>query len=307
MLVILRLCLGRDGSSRNPINGSLTTSRSVSSPGCSRPSWSTRSWPTQDAPAAQRLLPARVVVYYVLGLALFGQCSYEEVMRMLVEGLSWTEGWDRPWSVPTKAALFKARARLGPEPFDRAVQISRCPARRRDEPRRLLRGLASHGDRRDDARPRGHPANSEHFGRPGQGGAKASRRFPQLRVVGLGECGTHALVDAAVGSYHDSEKRLWPPSSSPRSVPDMLLFADRGFYGFELWKAAVRQEQRCAGGTERPRPARRGASLRRLVPLEIYPRPIVAMTGWRSASSTTGSRIPDGRERHPLPAADNDP
>jgi hypothetical protein len=37
----------------------------------------------------RRLLPARVVVYYVLGLALFSDSSYEEVMRLLVEGLSW--------------------------------------------------------------------------------------------------------------------------------------------------------------------------------------------------------------------------
>src|SRR5439155_17829129 len=44
-----------------------------------------------------RLLPARVVVYYVLGLALFAQASYEEVMRNLVEGLSWASGWARDW------------------------------------------------------------------------------------------------------------------------------------------------------------------------------------------------------------------
>ena len=66
----------------------------------------------------QRLLPARVVVYYVLGLALFSQCSYEEVMRVLVEGLAWADGWASAWNVPTKAALFKARARLGPEPIE---------------------------------------------------------------------------------------------------------------------------------------------------------------------------------------------
>ena len=43
----------------------------------------------------QRLLPARVVVYYVLALALFAECSYEEVMRQLVEGLAWESGWER--------------------------------------------------------------------------------------------------------------------------------------------------------------------------------------------------------------------
>ena len=42
-----------------------------------------------------RLLPARVVVHYVLGLALFADASYEEVMRQLVEGLSWASGWSR--------------------------------------------------------------------------------------------------------------------------------------------------------------------------------------------------------------------
>ena len=40
-----------------------------------------------------RLLPARVVVYYVLAMALFADASYEEVMRALVEGLAWSSGW----------------------------------------------------------------------------------------------------------------------------------------------------------------------------------------------------------------------
>ena len=40
-----------------------------------------------------RLLPARVVVYYVLALSLFSQASYEEVRRNLVEGLAWETGW----------------------------------------------------------------------------------------------------------------------------------------------------------------------------------------------------------------------
>ena len=46
-----------------------------------------------------RLLPARVVVYHVLGLARFSQSSYEEVMRMLVKGLSWASDWTHTWNV----------------------------------------------------------------------------------------------------------------------------------------------------------------------------------------------------------------
>src|SRR5450756_824508 len=46
------------------------------------------------------LLPARVVVYYVMGLALFSQSSCEEVMRMLVTGHAWSSGWAQEWTVP---------------------------------------------------------------------------------------------------------------------------------------------------------------------------------------------------------------
>ena len=66
----------------------------------------------------QRLLPARLVVYYVLAMALFADASYEEVMRQLVQGLAWASGWERVWEVPTKAAISKARARLGPGPLE---------------------------------------------------------------------------------------------------------------------------------------------------------------------------------------------
>jgi Insertion element 4 transposase N-terminal len=71
----------------------------------------------ERAEVRYRLLPARVVVYYVLGLALFSQASYEEVMRELTEGLSWASGWAQSWNVPTKAALSKSGARLGAEPL----------------------------------------------------------------------------------------------------------------------------------------------------------------------------------------------
>ncbi len=47
-----------------------------------------------------RLLPARLVVYYVLAMTLFSQAGYEEVMRNLTEGLAWAVGWRRGWRVP---------------------------------------------------------------------------------------------------------------------------------------------------------------------------------------------------------------
>ena len=72
-----------------------------------------------------RLLPARVVVYYVLGLCLFFGDAYEEVMRLLAEGLRFTGSWRKDWQVPTTGAIAQARQRLGAGPlrllFDRVA------------------------------------------------------------------------------------------------------------------------------------------------------------------------------------------
>src|ERR671935_459321 len=64
-----------------------------------------------------RLLPARVVVYYVLAMCLFSQVGYEEVARLLTEGLAWARRWRGSWQVPTAGAIARARARLGAEPL----------------------------------------------------------------------------------------------------------------------------------------------------------------------------------------------
>src|SRR5512135_2035751 len=63
-----------------------------------------------------RLLPARVVVYYVLALCLFFGDAYEEVMRLLVAGLLFTGAWQkgtpppRNWPPHTRNAGNSSRA-----------------------------------------------------------------------------------------------------------------------------------------------------------------------------------------------------
>lgn len=65
-----------------------------------------------------RLLPARVVVYFVLAMVLFGDCGYRGVWAALTARWPHTAVPD-----PSTAALRQARRRLGPEPlallFDR--------------------------------------------------------------------------------------------------------------------------------------------------------------------------------------------
>ncbi|MER5889010.1 transposase domain-containing protein, partial [Streptomyces sp. NPDC001941] len=64
-----------------------------------------------------RLLPARVVVYFVLAMCLFSGQGYEEVARLLTQGLDRVSRWERPWQVPTTAAIGRARRRVGPQPL----------------------------------------------------------------------------------------------------------------------------------------------------------------------------------------------
>jgi hypothetical protein len=112
------------------------------------------------------LLPARVVVYYVLALALFADGSYEEVMRQLVEGLAWESGWQRSWEVPSKMAISKARARLGREPLELlfgAVAVPVATGSTRGAFYRGLRLVSVDGTCLDVA---DTPANDEEFGRP---------------------------------------------------------------------------------------------------------------------------------------------
>ena len=185
----------------------------------------------------QRLLPARVVVYYVLGLALFSQCAYEEVMRMLVEGLLWEGGWASAWNVPTKAALFKARTRLGPEPIEALYRECAVPLATKQTKGSFYKSWRLMGidgtclDVADTA------ANALAFGRPGSKRENSSGAFPQIRVVGLAECGTHAIIDAVIGKYTDAEVRL-APGLFGSFLTGMLVLADRGFLSFELWKGA---------------------------------------------------------------------
>ena len=208
----------------------------------------TRAFPPEAVDAAvasvdrgevrNRLLPARVVVYYVLAMCLFASQGYEEVMRLLVGGLEWMSRWRRAWAVPSTAAIAKARARLGAEPlrvlFEGTVRPLATDATR-GAWYRGLRLVAMDGatlDVPDTAE------NDEHFGRPGSGRGEGKGAFPQIRLVGLGECGTHAIFATAVGPYSTPERTL-ATQVLPALEPGMLLMADRGFTSYELWQAAA--------------------------------------------------------------------
>lgn len=179
----------------------------------------------------RRSLPAHVVVYFVLALALFRD-GYEEVLAKLVHGLRYVRVWSRQWSVPTTGALSQARQRLGVEPLRRLYEAIAAPLAGPATPGAWLgdwRVMAIDGVMLDlpDT-----DANRAEFPKP-EGGTR--RPFPQLRSVGLAECGTHAVVAAQIGSIHTGERAL-ATGLLDAVEPGMLVLADRGFYSFAMWR-----------------------------------------------------------------------
>jgi hypothetical protein len=161
---------------------------------------------TGKASVRERDLPAHVVVYFVIALALFMQASSREVLRCLLEGLQWLLGPSATIKVAGKSGISQARARLGWEPMQRlhneVVKPIATPATRGAWYRRW-RLVSLDGSTLDVA---DEPANEEIFGRPGS--SRGSSAFPQIRFVSLVENGTHVLFGSEMADYRTSEIAL---------------------------------------------------------------------------------------------------
>src|ERR1039457_3305126 len=79
-------------------------------------------------------------------------------------------------------------------------------------------------------------ANNEAFGRPGS--SRGASAYPQIRFVSLVENGTHVLFGSRMADYATSEIAL-AKTILPSLSKGMLCLADRGFFGFEMWKQAA--------------------------------------------------------------------
>ena len=72
---------------------------------------------TERASVGERNVPAHVVAYYVIALALYMQSSYREVLRCLLEGVQWLPDPSVTVRGAAKSGISKARSRLGAEPL----------------------------------------------------------------------------------------------------------------------------------------------------------------------------------------------
>lgn len=198
----------------------------------------------------RRKLPAAVTLLLCIALALWAHEAVPAVFRQLVAGLRWR--WPSPLRV-SPSALCQARYRLGPGPLVTLFHTLCRPLATPTTPGAFHHGLhlvavdATKLDVPDT------PANARAFGRPGV--ARGQAPWPQVLVVGLLECATHALLDAGV----------WPVTGNERAAAQRLLRAlpaaalllyDAGLHSVDL-VANVRQHGAhvlgCLPGHVRPR------------------------------------------------------
>jgi hypothetical protein len=197
----------------------------------------------------RRLLPARLVVYFVLALWLFRgpNCGYGRVLvklvdalyhrrrgQQLLEGMLDPEGWvdagaGRRWRPPNISNLARARSRLGADPlhmlFDEVAGPVGGPVA--DDAAGVfccgLRVVSVDGSTTDVP---DTPENAAHFGRPSN--ATRAGAFPQVRWLAAAESGTGALIGATIGPYTVGEQTL-ARDLLAAFTDGMLVLADRNF------------------------------------------------------------------------------
>ncbi len=192
---------------------------------------------TKRASVRERDLPAHVVVYYVIALALYMRSSYREVLRCLLEGVQWLLDPSAPVKVAGKSGISQARTRLGAEPlkvlYEAVVGPIAAPVTKGAWFRRW-RLVSLDGSTLDVA---DTAENDRAFGRPGA--SRGHSAFPKIRFVALLENGTHVLWAARMDRYATDELTL-AEEVVPALRKGMLCLADRFFPSYKLWKLAAK-------------------------------------------------------------------
>jgi transposase IS4-like protein/DDE family transposase len=183
----------------------------------------------------ERELPAHVMVYYVVALALYMQASYREVLRCLLEGLHWLLDPSAALRVAGKSGISQARTRLGWEVLRQLHdELVRPIAVRATQGAwyRQWRLVSLDGSTLDVA---DEQVNDAAFGRPGS--SRGDSAYPQIRFVALVENGTHVLFGSQMAGCGTGEITL-AKAVLGGLQKGMLCLADRQFFGFALWNQA---------------------------------------------------------------------
>ncbi|MCX5071554.1 IS4 family transposase [Streptomyces sp. NBC_00513] len=182
-------------------------------------------------------LPPHVTAYLTMALCLFAEDGAEEVAQKVTGSLSELGVWDAAWEPPTSSGITQARERLGRDVLRETFYRVAEPVAVGETRGAWLRQWRLMGIEGFDLDVPDSPQNAAEFGYAGNDRSRSA--FPRARVVAVVECGSHAFMDAEVGPWARSEKKM--AASLLISISsDWLLLADRGFYSFATFSAATR-------------------------------------------------------------------
>lgn len=180
-----------------------------------------------------RDLPAAVVAYYVIALSLFPSSAYESVLNWLLCGLSWLRR--NPLRNSTKAAISRARAKLGEAPLRQIFHELAAPLAATPSKGSLFKGMRVVALDGSCLALQDTKANAKAFGRSrNQHGPGA---YPIARFVLLADVGTHLVVNAEIGPYEESELALAEKILGSLQK-GMVCLADRFFPTPAFWTKA---------------------------------------------------------------------
>lgn len=184
----------------------------------------------------RRKLPALDLMYYVIALGLHASEGCRSVLRRVLLRRHGQEA-EEIEQVCTDSAITQGRSRLGWRPLRALYELVVGPIATRASVGawyRRWRLVTLDGSTLDVADTK---RNERAFGRPGSVRGKSG--FPQLRFVTLLENGTHVLFGAEMGRYDTGEATL-AKKVVTRLPADSLCLADRGFFSYSLWNAALK-------------------------------------------------------------------
>lgn len=183
-----------------------------------------------------RKLPARLMVYCEIALGLMNSRGARDVLRELIGDVR-DQFMDAKEAIASRAAINKARQRLGAEPIRKLFEQVAKPIAKRTTSGAWFgkhRLVALDGS---SVHVKDSPGNRKRYGKAGAAKGKTSP-LPLIRWVGLCELGTHVVFAARMAAWKISEVAL-AKQLIHRLEPGMLCLADRLFYGFPLWSQAV--------------------------------------------------------------------
>ncbi len=178
-----------------------------------------------------RKMPAESIVYLLIMLGMCPDVSIVETLRKLLYPIRCKLDVSS-LDIPVKSSIVKARKRLNPNIFKELFDLICKPQANKDISSCYFKDFLMVAVDGSAQSLQNTEENINFFGYSKNQNGDAYN--PKVRITALMECGTKMFFSVNHGSYNVSENQLFREMLGDLTK-DMLLFADRNFFGFDLW------------------------------------------------------------------------